>query len=84
MDSWIGLTKQELIMGQGLPLKTESDGANGEVLLFGKQFVFTYPTTRVMWAYKLFFINPSNKIYHWIIQSSEVPPQQFNVNLYIR
>lgn len=84
MDSWIGSTKQQLIMSEGIPLKTASDGSNGEILMYGKQFTFTYPRTRVVWAYKLFYLNSSNKIYHWLIQESEVPPQQIDINLFVR
>lgn len=86
MDSWLGNTKQQVIMGNGLPLKTGSDGAGGEVLLYGQQFYFrdAYSGNRVVWAYKMFFINPQDKVYHWITQRSEVPPQQFEISMYIR
>lgn len=84
MDSWLGSTKQQVIMGNGIPLKTSTDGNGGEVLLYGQQFSFSYPTYHVVWAYKMFFIDTSDKVYHWLTQRSDVPPQQFNINLHIR
>ena len=86
MNSWIGSTKQNIIMQMGLPLKTGSDGSTGEVLVYGQQFQFhRYDgTPYVMWAYKMFYINSQNKCYHWLTQNLQVPPTQLDISLFIR
>ena len=39
---------------------------------------------RTYWKYKMFFINSDNLIHHWIVQQQQVPPQQIDLNLYIK
>jgi hypothetical protein len=40
MDSWLGLTKQELIMAWGPPSKTASDAQGGEILIYDRTVTF--------------------------------------------
>lgn len=84
MNSWLSVSKQELIQQNGLPIKTGGDGADGEVLVYGFPFTFHYPRTRVVWTYKFFFIDKNGLIYHWLLKKEEVPPQQLDINLFIR
>ena len=34
------------------------------------------------WQYKMYFINTDGKVYHWLIQKQQVPPQQIDLNIY--
>ena len=36
MNSYLGKSKQEVIMAFGVPLQTASDGNNGEILIYNK------------------------------------------------
>lgn len=87
MDTWLGSSKQNLIMKNGLPLKTGPDGAGGEVLMYGDQ-VYLQPTAssrgKTIWTYRMFFINPQDRVYHWLVQRSVSPPQQIDLNVFIR
>ena len=80
MNSWIGSTKQNLIMTKGLPLKTGSDGAGGEVLVYGVQLNSTYGAT---WEYAIYFAHADGIIYHWLVKSEHTPPSQLDVNLFV-
>ena len=40
MDSWLGLTKQELIMAWGPPTKTALDAQGGEILIYDRTVTF--------------------------------------------
>jgi hypothetical protein len=31
----------------------------------------------------MFYTDASGNIYHWLVQSGQVPPQQMDVNLYL-
>lgn len=96
MDSWLGHTKQELIMTWGPPSRVASDGAGGEIVVFAKQG-YMPPTTfydntggsttsnsLTFWDYKMFWIDTQGKIYHWMTQRQQVPPQQIDLNIYFR
>ena len=81
MNSWIGSSKNELIMSQGLPLTTGSDGANGEVLVYGTQLNSTYGST---WEYAIYFTHADGIIYHWLVKREHTPPSQLDVNLFVQ
>ena len=36
------------------------------------------------WDYKMFWIDTQGKIYHWMTQRQQVPPQQIDLNIYFR
>ncbi len=71
MQSWIGSTKQQLLLKWGPPTNVYSDGVGGEILCY-EQTASTagyygqswyYPPQQILW-YRHFFINPSGIIYH--------------------
>lgn len=96
MDSWVGSTKQNLIMSWGPPARTASDGANGEILVYAKQIYIpsmtfyngyggsTTSPSQTYWDYKMFWVNSDGKIYHWMIQRQQIPPMQIDLNIYRR
>lgn len=81
MDSWIGSTKQNLILKWGPPARIASDGGNGEILIYSTQ---SYLYGSVYYRYRMFYADSNGNIYHWLIQGGQVPPQQMDVNLYVR
>ena len=96
MDSWLGSTKKDLIMSWGPPTRTADDGDSGEVLVYAKQ-IYIAPSTlylsngtstttqaKEFWDYKMFWINPDGKIYHWLSQRQQIPPSQIDLNIYHR
>jgi len=87
MNSWIGSTKQQLIMVWGPPVKTASDGAAGEILVYSKKIYISgskYMEAQTYWDNRYFYLNSSGKVYHWSIKQEQVPPQQINLNVYRR
>jgi len=40
--------------------------------------------SRTYWQYTMFYLNNEGKVYHWLRQNQQVPPQQIDLNLYIR
>jgi hypothetical protein len=100
MNSWLGATKQNLIMSWGPPTRTGDDGAGGEILVYAKQ-VYISPSTSTFydnnggsssttsqavnyWDYKMFWINTEGKVYHWMTQQQQIPPTQIDLNIYRR
>lgn len=98
MNSWIGHSKQELIMSFGIPSRIESDGAGGEIVVFAQQ-VYQAPSNSTIytnsgssstvhnagynyWSYKMFFINKEGKIYHWLTQNQQIPPTQIDLTIF--
>ena len=77
MDSWVGHSKQEIVMNWGPPARTASDGSDGEILIYAS--TYWGPTS---WKYTMFYLNSSHTVYHWLIQTAYVPPAQLDVNLY--
>jgi hypothetical protein len=82
MDSWLGDTKQDLILKWGPPERTASDGGGGEVLVYSNQVYNPY-TRNTIYQCRMFYVDSDGKIYHWLKQGSLVPPQEMNVNLYV-
>ncbi len=87
MNSWLGSTKQNLIMSWGPPTRTASDGGSGEILVysyqgyypgFNGQGAFTY------WDNKYMYANSEGKIYYWMTRRERVPPIQVDLNVYRR
>jgi len=82
MDSWMGQTKQTLILQKGPPDRTASDGSNGEILIYGVQTYNPY-TGQVVYNCAFYYARPDGVLYHWMTKSVPVPPQQMNVDLYL-
>lgn len=87
LNSWLGLTKQQLIMSWGPPTRAASDGGSGEILVYASQGYyagyngvggFTY------WDYKYMYIDNSGKIYYWMSKRERIPPTQIDLNIYRR
>ena len=87
MDSWLGSTKQQIIMSWGPPARTASDGGTGEILVYANQGywpgyngqgAFTY------WDYKYMYVDSNGKIYYWMTKRENVPPTQIDLNIYRR
>ena len=93
LDSWLGGSKQNLIMSWGPPQRVFDNSPNGEILVYAKQ-VYTQPTTynfgsnqttipgENYWSYTYMYVNTSGKIYHWRTEKQQVPPTQ--IDLFIR
>lgn len=96
MNSWLGSTKQQLIMSWGPPARTASDGGTGEILVYARQ-VYIPPRTiydgyggssttqaQTYWRYKYMYVDSNGKIYYWMTQRQQVPPTQIDLNIYKR
>ena len=83
MDSWVGDSKQNLILKWGPPVRLASDGGTGEILVYSKQRYNSIAQVTMYYIY-MFYVNDSDKIYYWRTESGTVPPQQINMNLYIK
>ncbi len=73
MDSWLGHEKKEVILKWGPPQRTTSDGNSGEVLVYSNQYAYNY---QPYWKHTMFYINPSGKVYYWMVQKNAIPPTQ--------
>jgi hypothetical protein len=81
MDSWVGCHKSDLIKQMGPPTRYESDGKDGEILIYeysqGRQIPgtaymgsdgnlhYTAPTMVNNQAYRMFYVNNKGIIYYW-------------------
>lgn len=94
MDSWLGASKHELIMGLGPASRTASDGNGGEILIYSKIFELNRDVLRlsgdgtlyneqrmpdVYYRHRMFYIDTYNKVYHWRIESNKVPPERLMI-----
>ena len=77
MNACVGLTKNQLTMRWGVPDKVAPDGGSGEILIYASN-TFGYT-----WKYRLFYLDEQGKVYHWLTQTQSIPPQQFDVNVYV-
>lgn len=78
MDSWLHHSKHELILKWGPPVRTTSDGADGEILIYCST---RYYDGNTFYNYRMFYANGSGEIYSWRISNDNVPPQQLNLNI---
>jgi len=78
LDSWMGSTKQNIIMSWGPPQRTDSDGNNGEVLVYSKQ-VYMPNLSVNYWDYTMIYVNDLGKIYHWKTSKQSIAPTQIDV-----
>ena len=82
LDPWLGSTKKELILSWGPPIRTDSDGGTGEILVYAEQG--DYPGAgsippHTFWEYKYMYVDSTGKIYHWLRKATRVPPTQAEV-----
>lgn len=87
MDSWLGSTKQQLIMSWGPPARTASDGGTGEILVYATQGYwqgYSGQPSFVYWNYRYMYVNNQGKIYHWMTKMERVPPTQIDLSIYKR
>jgi len=80
MNGWVGKEEYQLIEQWGPPERKASNGSNGEILIYSKQFYY-YGTT--YYKYYMFYEYANGVIYHWLIQSGSVPPQRLDVAVYL-
>jgi hypothetical protein len=87
MESWMGLTKAELIHSWGPPARISSDGQGGEIYTYDKtvtmgQFPgnayatnrgisYTNPMPATITRSRMFYIHASGIIYHWLCQGRQ-------------
>lgn len=83
MDSWLGHSRQEVIMKWGPPARTASDGGTGEILVYANQ-VYIPQYNLNYYDYKMFYVNSDGKIYHWMTKREQIPPTQIDLNIYRR
>jgi hypothetical protein len=72
IDSWIGSTKQEVIMQYGPPVLSTSDRNGGEILTFSKSGAGGYSTT--MWNYTHyahFYFGKDGLVYHVMVNGEK-------------
>jgi len=82
MNSWMGSTKQNLYMSWGPPSAIASDGKSGEIHTWSVQGVYQMSYGPVnYWEHRRFWINSDDKVYHWQVQRSQIPPTQLDVRI---
>jgi hypothetical protein len=67
MDSWLGATKNALLLEYGAPNRTSSDGAGGEILVFEdlrRAYIADHGLTTAVHTCS-FYINKEGKVYYW-------------------
>jgi len=87
MNSWLGASKQQLLMSWGPSDRTTSDGNGGEILVYAKAVYLmatSYSPSMTYWDYKMMYVNSNDKIYYWMTRRERVPPQEINLNVYNR
>jgi hypothetical protein len=80
MTSYMGASKQTIVMNFGPPARIASDANNGEIYIYERAYMM-YNVVR--YEHKMIYINSDNKAYYWRIESGPVPAQQMNVNMYL-
>lgn len=87
MDSWLGSSKTQLLQSWGVPANIASDGQGGEIYTYGitinfgqsagqvyagtNRVYYTNPQNMVVTRSRMFFIDQSGKIYHWLCQGKQ-------------
>lgn len=83
MNSFLGSHQRDLIRQWGPPVRTASDGDDGQILVYSTSAYNAYLRITT-YRYRMFYVNREKIIYHWITQGGQVPPQQLDIDLYIR
>lgn len=76
LSSWMGSTKHDIILKWGTPESTESDGGNGEVLIYRSRNGLNGP---YVYRYRMMYADSAGILYHWKWQDSNEPPTIFVV-----
>lgn len=94
MDSWLGSTKHELIVGLGPASRSVSDGNGGEILIYSRVNEVNRDVWRVTsdgmlyneqrmpdvyYRHRMFYLGTDNKVYHWRIESNKIPPERLMI-----
>ena len=64
MDSWLGSTKQSLILEWGAPNRVTSDGDGGEVLVYERSTYLSYYKV-TYYTIRMFYAHADGIIYFW-------------------
>jgi hypothetical protein len=80
-------------MSWGPPARIESDGADGEILIYTKR-VYIPPSNDGSfdlvsqygnyWIYTMFWVNSEHTIYHWKRFQQDVAPTQLDIRIFHR
>jgi len=82
LNSWIGDSKQNLILKWGPPVQTTSDGNNGEILVYANRIYYVLATGPVdYWEYRMMYVNAAGKIYHWLFKRNPNPPNRIDMRV---
>lgn len=71
-------------MQLGPPTKTDSDGGSGQILVYANRIyvpAMGYNPAIDMWQYKMFYVNSSDIIYHWLYRRNPNPPERIDVRV---
>lgn len=83
LNSWVGHTKQSLIMQWGPPDRVDSDRGNGEVVIYAKEGYLPSDTT-LYYDYVIFYLNSESRVYNWLTRREQIPPAQIDADAYRR
>lgn len=93
MGSYLNHSSKSLIMGYGQPYSKTSDGDGGQIWLYPVN-IYEPPQTwytsggsvttpsKNTWLYKMYFVNGSGTVYHYLYKRQDIPPQRFEVTTY--
>jgi hypothetical protein len=89
MDSWIGASKQDLIMSWGPPQKVIENSPNGTILVYqkrvyvepGQPYPGVYTKAEHYWQYKYMYVGDNGTIFHWRRDREIIPPEQIELNI---
>jgi len=82
MNSWLGQSKQEVVLKWGPPNSTTSDGNKGEIYVYATQC--SRLNGQVYWYYRMLYLNEKEKVYYWMVKEENVPPTQIDIRSYRR
>lgn len=79
MDTWVGHSSQEIIETWGPPNKIVIDDKGGEIMVYAVPRVGPYNN---YWQYRFMFLDKDHKIYHWVMRSDVIPPEQLKIEFH--
>lgn len=81
-DKWIGQSKRSIMKSLGAPVRTLTNDANGEILIFADQVYSNQNGSTIVgsnyWKYTFVYINNEGKVSSWRNEKQEYPPQQID------
>lgn len=82
LDSWMGLSKHDLIQSWGPPNQTTSDGSDGEILIYAKRTYMNMPNGQIdYWEYTMMYADSKGVLYHWFYKTDPNPPERIDIRL---